>query len=276
MINTQIIKQLQYKVLVLISQYGEITYQKLRKEIGNLQEQELKIFNYSESSTNLFYQVLFPLVDIGIIEYGMNEERKTVFFIPHLEDFRIDLDHKKKMFSLSFSDSEKLKKNGISLLSSLTSIKTYIESMETVSNSLDFSCYYSEYKSSFVALKGEFQQKVGIYKEKDFIFYPSYIIDALGNIHKLKKSEDCFEMSDYAHSYVQSFYNMPLYGYNDAEKTIVFNRKLSIVPLFIIRALCMIDSDVLKSDEIFVGQPVVFHGIDNSIKKELDRIIGVR
>lgn len=275
--DTQLISSLQRKVVQWLSFYGVSSYSRLYDGCQELVHQESLIRN-QELPRTLFYSVVFPLVKVGIIEYGISTDKNTEFFLPlynsEHSSIKRNIDNASR-FSLSNIDREQLIKNGKSILKSLPSIQSYIESLDIEPITNEFRYEYDEFHRTLRRIKDSFKGNPGIYKEQDFVYFPYYLVDIKGKIHKLPSYRTCLECMDYAHSYLLSSSGRKCFEYSDSEHTLRFQRQ-SHVPPFVMRAMCMINPDVLEKDDIYIGNTVTFNISDKSIIKELTRIFQVK
>ena len=275
--NTQLISSLQRKILQWLSFHGSVSYSKLYDGCQELIHQESLIRN-QDLPSKLFYSIVFPLVKVGIIEYGVSADNCTEFFLPldRSEHSLIRRDENNaSRYSLLNIDREKLSKTGKSILKSLPSIQSYVDSLEVETITNDFKYEYDEFDRKLKKINEPFQIKTGIYKEKDFVYFPYYLVDVKGKIHKLPSYRNSLECMDYAHSYIIAARGRKCFEYSENEHSVRFFQQLHVPP-FVIRAMCMISPDVLVKDDISVGNKVTFYISDKSIVKELTRIFQVK
>lgn len=273
--DSLLISSIQKKLVKWFSFCKCISYSKLYDGCLQLIKQE-ELSLGQELNRTLFYRVVFPLVRVGIIDYGFSDKGKITFFLPSDEGDNLI---KRKFndfsrFDLSFMDINKAKDAGKMILSKLPSVKDYVENLDE-ENIKDLRFKQNEVNFSLSPIVASSNIEVGIYKERNLVFFPYYLVDMGGIVHKLKSYRESLEEMDYAHSYVLLAKGKKIFEYDSILKTIRF-LSLSTVPFFVIRAMCLIDPEVLKDDDIYVGKNVIFHVYDNDVIKELNRIFGVQ
>lgn len=275
--DTLLISSLQKKIVQWLSFCKIINYSKLYDGCLQLIKQE-EIFLGRELKRTWFYRVVFPLIKVGIIDYEVSERGEISFFLP-TDDGDNLIKRKTNDFSrydTSLIDINKARNVGKMILSQLPSIKDYVRNIQEESISIkDLSYKQDEVNFSLRNVKTASSIEVGLYKERDYVFFPYYLVDIDGIPHKLKTYRESLEDMDYAHSYVQLAKNKSIFGYNSNLESISFFNQPT-VPLFVIRAMCLVDPEVLKTDDIYVGKNVSFHVSDDDVIKELKRIYGVK
>ena len=275
--DIQLISSLQSKLAKWLSYNNSVTYSKLYDACLELLHQESFGMN-QELPRSLFYSIVFPLVKVGIIEYGVSGIKNTKFFLPLENDGQSFIKRDANNFSrysLPCTNKAQLRKAGKNILRSLPSIQTYIEALEVEPITNEFGYVYDEFIRSLKRMNDPFKGDLGIYKVKDLVYFPYYLVDVKGKIHKIPSYRTCFECMDYAHSYILSASGRRGFEYSESEKSVRFFRQ-SHVPPFVMRAMCMIYPDVFDKDDIYVGNTVKFYEVDKSILKELTRIFQVK
>ena len=275
--DIQLISSLQKKIIQWLSYYNSISYSNLYEGCQELIRQESLIRKQNLPKT-LFYSIVFPLVKVGIIEYGISNDKNTEFFLPLYNTeyslIRRDINNASR-FSLISIDRDKLKKSGINILKSLPSIQSYIESLDIEPVISEFNYVYDASYRTLKKITSPIERQLGIYKEKNLVYFPYYLVDIKGNTHKLPSHRTCLECMDYAHSYIRSASGEKCFEYSEREQSVRFFQQ-SHVPPFVMRAMCMIYPDILMKDDIYIGNSVAFHTSDKSIVKELTRIFKVK
>ncbi len=273
--DIQLIKLLQNEIVQWLNFCGIISYSKLYKGCNTLISQALYPNNQEPNVS--FYNIVFPLIKTGVIEYGTTERKGTFFFLPnndeHSSFFVRSIDNPARLL-INTNNKENLTIAGINMLRSLPSIKNYVKSITTTTIYSEFEFMYDEYKMQLKKINTTFNREVGIYKQKDLIYFPYFIADKDGLIHELNSYHRNLEAMDYAHSYVLAAQGKNLYEYNKEHKSFRFLYQ-KYVPIFIFRAMCLIDPEILYDENIYIGNNVTFHFDDNGITKELNRIFKV-
>lgn len=273
--DTILISSIQKKLVKWLSFCKFISYSKLYEGCFQLIMQESFSLK-REPSRTMFYRVLFPLIKVGVIEYGFSENEGIIFFLPPENG---DTLIKRKAndcsrFDPSYADINKARKAGKMILAKLPSVKEYVKKIEE-ENIQGFKFKQNDENFSLSSINDTSNKEVGIYKTRNLAFFPFYLVDREGISHKLKSFRESLEEMDYAHSYVLLAKGKQIFEYNEVSKTICFLFQ-STVPLFVIRAMCLIDPNVLKEEDLYLGKSVFFHVSDIDVVKELNRIYGVR
>lgn len=251
--DTRIIESLQDAVVKWINTLGEVSYLKLHRGFKRLVEKEGD--GEPEKTNSFFYEAVFPLVKLGVIEYGVRNGNETVFYTP------VDRTN---------TDSSAAYKDGLNLLKYLPSVSTYVKTLEECAPGLRVSYRLSlkDYRRRPVT---DSLREVGLYKQKDYDFYPYYLMDCNGLLRKVKRRENSFECFDYASAYIHINNGKEAYSY-DAVGKILTVGNLDYMPPFIVRALCLIDYEHFADVRIFTDKRIVFHNVDEKIIREFERI----
>lgn len=274
--DMQTISAIQRKIVGWLSFYDQVSYRQLYHACQELiYEESLKCGRIL--SRSLFYKIVFPLVKVGIIEYGLSAEGNTFFFLPHYGDDALFKRRKENPARFLIDDSEKTNalRIGKGILKTLPSVKTYVESLEIDQSMHDFKYAYDKYCRSLNSMAFGFKGDVGIYKVKDLPYFPYYIVDTKGAVHKINQYYNSFEEMSYACCYYMDFENNPVFSIDIDQMTLKFFRQ-EYIPSFLFRAMCMVDSNVLELEELYVGKTVTFHIPDMNVVKEVTRILKVK
>lgn len=251
---TENIESLQVAITKFIGIEGEVSYSRLKNVVLVLAQK----YNFElpeDKKSKAFYDSVFPLVRLGLIEYGLNNG-KTIFYLP---------------LKRNDTSLEKAYNDGLSLLYGLPSVSKYVESLPTERNSIKFD-YYSSNGYNWINVDN---QGVGFYKQDIRPFYYSFLLDRNGKFHCIEKRERSFEAFDYALSYSKLYSNAKhkekLYFLSADNKEVTFN-KLAFMPPFVARAFCLIDYESYGSLDSYSKDSICFHNVDDKIIKELTRI----
>ena len=251
--DTRIIESLQNAVVKWINTLGEVSYLKLHRGFKRLVEKECT--GEPEKINSFFYEAVFPLVKLGIIEYGIRDGNETVFYTP--------LDR-------TSTDSCEAYKDGLNLLKYLPSMSAYVKTLEECPPGMrvNYRLSLKDYRRRPVT---DSLREVGLYKQKDYDFYPYYLMDCNGILRKVKRRENSFECFDYASAFIHINSGKDVYSYDAVGKNLtVFS--LDYMPPFIVRALCLIDYEHFVNVRTFTDKRIVFRNVDEKVIKELERI----
>lgn len=270
-----LISLIQKKLVTWLSFCKPVGYSELYTACQKLINQEA-LLSKQDLKKSLFYQVVFPLIKVGIIEYGLSEEGNTIFFLPRREgDNEIIKRHMDNLsrFDVSVINKDKTLKAGIDILKRLPSIETYINTLEKEETE-GFKARWNGFHTDLMPINPSDSRKPGLYKKQDLVFLPYYLVDKNGITHRIKSYRENLEGMDYAYSYISIVYEKKQYEFDTTTKTLRF--LYMTVPPFVFRAMCLIDPTVLQSDDVYVGRNVSFHIPDPAIIKDIDRIYKVR
>ena len=254
MCYTENIESLQIAITKFIGIEGEVTYSRL-KNVVLVFAQKYNFELSDDRKSKIFYDSVFPLVRLGLIEYGVSNG-KTIFYLP---------------IKRNDSSLEKAYKDGLSLICGLPSVSKYVESLPIERNPIQFN-YYSSNGYNWIRAGNKV---VGFYKQDIRPFYYSFLLDRNSEFHRIEKRERSFEAFDYALTYANLYGNdkhkKELYLFSHDNKEITFN-KLAFIPPFVVRALCLIDYENYGNLESYGNDSICFHNVDDKIIKELTRI----
>lgn len=269
----QLINSIQEKAVTWLSQCRDIKYSRFYDGIQSLIRKESLLMDLGNSG-NLFYRIVFPLVKVGIIEYGIDSSGNVFFFLPDDSNSVIPrIQSRKSRYDISNIDYELAKRVGLGLLKRLPSVTQYVESLEEAPY-VSLKYYYDEYSHELKFLRKDFNYEIGIYKEKDYPFFPFFLTDSKKRIHKIRSYRNSLDENDYAHCYNQATRCSELYSYSKETKQLTF-RFQSSIPFLLLRAMCLISPKVLSDDKVYIGERVSFCVENKEVIDEIDRILKV-
>lgn len=258
--DTTIIKTIesfQVKIVDWINTVGELPYSKLYRGFTRLLD-EKNLDKDDDRSSSLFYKTIIPLVKLGIVEYGIKKVSNangTYFYSP--------IAREKK-------DIHRVHEEGYKLLRFLPSVSCYINNLAEVNTFFDIEYKFDlrDYKLYPLANKSI---GVGLYKQKNYIFYPFFLRDVNNIYHKVERRMSSFECLDYAFSYVWLNNGCSIYSYNSNNNELTFYN-LDFIPPFVIRALCLVDYEHYENITTFTNNKITFIVKNKNVISEIERI----
>jgi hypothetical protein len=272
--------QLKKKILLFLSVANYASWHILKRNINSLcdtdTESRLLIGNNPE------YQVLYPLLRIGVIETAIHPETgKQVYSLG--PDAMIQTSDKKvvkimaKDFSCTLMEENMVethsimgKETSLALLKTIPSLKKIISHWEK--SAIEMNYIYDRFdKNHFKAAKDKAMPN--IYTNSNHFYSAKYIRIKEGDLYLIPPIEDNIDAVNIASCYLRAITGKPIFVYNYDTKTITADEFNSIVPFAICRALLLCDPMILFGEN-FTERNTTINNITKNHIIELKRIFG--
>lgn len=260
-------EELQVSIVNWVRLCQPVLYGNLKKSFMKLVQKEAAL-SVSEIDSNAFYDLVFPLIQIGVLEYEVNLNGNTVLFFPEDNSKIRRRPERLDRFDICEECCDMLSQDGLSLLCSLPSINKYIDNLE-ISYGHDLKYRANDYNFKLELLDPKKGMPPGVYKEKDYPFYPFYLVDCNGVSRRIFPYQQSFECMFYARCYSRINNGVKLYEARGDELELL---SPGIIPPFIYRALVMLDCSVLKTEEAYLGKQKEYRHMTSLAINEIDRI----
>lgn len=235
--------------------------------------------NNTYYTSNPIYWLVFPLLRIGILEYGIEDSEviifasnKMRFVLPDNRIIQCNDDKNEARFHLAIHGEEVSKLYPLLFLQSFPTMESIVETFpEYSARTESFGFCRNLFTLKTEPFYNTDSQKVGLYKQYNYPYVPYCLVMRDMQKKKVMLMGEFLDALNYASCYVLMELERPLFQYIACKKKLVVLYP-ALLPIFISRALIQFDPKQLLDSQFYTMSVEDYSQIPLSAIREIQRI----